>query len=84
MIFQNKKLGWISHISIEEGINMVIDSLKMKIFKIISYYLNLIKLFFLNTPILKQEILLRKALIEEGIDLSKVEISCFHDIVSQK
>lgn len=56
----------------------------MKIVKIILYYFESIRNFFflklLNKPILKQEILLKKALIEEGIDLSTVKIVCYHDI----
>ena len=56
----------------------------MKIVKIILYYIESIRNFFflklLNKPILKQEILLKKALIEEGIDLSTVKILCYHDI----
>lgn len=55
----------------------------MKINKLISY-LKYIKNFIVNNisnrPIIKQEILLRQALIEEGIDLSTVKIECYHDI----
>ena len=38
----------------------------------------IVKLF--NKPIIKQEILLRLALMEEGVDLSSVKIKCYHDI----
>ena len=55
----------------------------MNINKLNSYFKYIIHSIVIklsSRPIIKQEILLRLALIEEGIDLSTVKIECYHDI----